>query len=143
MATREAERGPRRPSAGGARRTAAVAAAVTPAAAAGVFALVGAAATYLAVEDGATWLESALARRTADPLPVKVVRLPKSFLSGQSSALARYVSGGAALPAHQRLPAHLALVARYGADWYRTAGTRPSPAASCARSMCRAVNPGS
>ncbi|MER5428683.1 NADH-ubiquinone oxidoreductase-F iron-sulfur binding region domain-containing protein [Streptomyces sp. NPDC002588] len=107
---------------------------------------VGAQEAYIGVEDGATWLESALARRTGDRLPVTVVRLPKSFLSGQASALARFVSGGPALPAHQRPPvrergvrraptlvqnvetlAHLALVARYGGDWYRSAGTPDQP----------------
>lgn len=105
----------------------------------------GAGEAYIAVEDGATWLESALAQRT-DPREVKVVRLPKSFLSGQSSALARFVDGGPATPAHQSVPlrergvhraptlvqnvetlAHLALIARYGADWYRTAGTPSQP----------------
>jgi NADH:ubiquinone oxidoreductase subunit F (NADH-binding) len=63
---------------------------------------------------------------------VQVVRLPRRFLSGQSSALARYVGGGAVLPVHQDPPvrergvrraptlvqnvetlAQLALVARY------------------------------
>ncbi|SES07291.1 NADH:ubiquinone oxidoreductase, NADH-binding subunit (chain F) [Streptomyces sp. yr375] len=108
--------------------------------------MVGAGEAYLAVEDGATWLESALAQRTDDPLPVKVVRLPKSFLSGQASALAQYLSGGAALPTDPSPPvrergvhraptlvqnvetlAHLALIARYDADWFRTAGTPTQP----------------
>ena len=106
---------------------------------------VGAGEAHLAVEDGASYLESALAQRN-DPLSVKVIRLPKRFLSGQASALAQYVSGHAPLPRHQHPPvrergvgkaptlvqnvetlAHLALVARYGADWFRSAGTPAQP----------------
>lgn len=116
----------------------------------------GAGEAHLAVEDGASWLERALADRR-DPVPVKVVRLPKSFLSGQSSALARYVGGGPALPAHQDPPvrergvgrtptlvqnvetlAHLALIARYGADWFRTAGTSAQPGSA----LCTVHVPG-
>ncbi|MEV6739887.1 hypothetical protein AB0N14_24275 [Streptomyces sp. NPDC051104] len=92
-----------------------------------------------------------------DPLPlpvpvvrVTVVRVPARFVSGESSALARYLSGHAALPRHQRPPvreqgvrtapnlvqnvetlAHLALVARYGAEWIRSAGTPADPGALC------------
>jgi len=106
---------------------------------------VGAGEAYLAVEDGATPLEAAL-RERHDPLPVKVLRVPARFLSGQSSALAQYLSGYAALPRHQDPPvreqgvrrsptlvqnvetlAHLALIARYGADWFRSAGTPAEP----------------
>ncbi|MFF4256209.1 NADH-ubiquinone oxidoreductase-F iron-sulfur binding region domain-containing protein [Streptomyces sp. NPDC001663] len=117
---------------------------------------VGAAQAHLAVEDGASYLESALARRN-DPVAVQVVRLPKRFLSGQASALAQYVGGGAALPAYQNPPvrergvrkaptlvqnvetlAHLALVARYGADWFRTAGTPAQPGSA----LCTVHVPG-
>ncbi|MEV8538473.1 NADH-ubiquinone oxidoreductase-F iron-sulfur binding region domain-containing protein [Streptomyces sp. NPDC051572] len=106
---------------------------------------VGAGEAYLAVEDGASYLESALTQRN-DPVSVRVVRLPKRFLSGQASALAQYVSGNTPLPRHQHPPvrergvgraptlvqnvetlAHLALVARYGADWFRSAGTPTQP----------------
>ena len=119
-------------------------------------ALTGAGRAHLAVEDGASWLEQALAQRR-DPVPVKVVRLPKRFLSGQSSALAQYVGGGAALPVHQDPPvrergvgraptlvqnvetlAHLALIARYGADWFRTAGTPAQPGSA----LCTVHVPG-
>ena len=119
-------------------------------------AAIGAGEAHLAVADGASWLEQALDRRR-DPVPVKVVRLPKRFLSGQSSALAQYVGGGAALPAHQDPPvrergvgraptlvqnvetlAHLALIARYGADWFRTAGTPVQPGSA----LCTVHVPG-
>ncbi|MFG2284328.1 hypothetical protein ACGFNQ_37270 [Streptomyces asoensis] len=123
---------------------------------------VGAGEAYLAVADGATWLETAVAERAGDPLPVKVVRVPGPFLAGRPSALARLLSGGAALPTQRRPPvrergthgaptlgqnvetlAHLALLARYGADWYRTTALRPSSAARCARSTRETLNPGS
>ncbi|MGI5458417.1 NADH-ubiquinone oxidoreductase-F iron-sulfur binding region domain-containing protein [Streptomyces sp. CA-249302] len=117
---------------------------------------VGAGEAYLAVEEGASYLESAVAHRK-DPIAVKVVRLPKRFLSGQASALARFVGGAEALPAHQDPPvrergvgraptlvqnvetlAHLALVARYGPDWYRTAGTPSQPGSA----LCTLHAPG-
>ncbi|MFJ2907452.1 NADH-ubiquinone oxidoreductase-F iron-sulfur binding region domain-containing protein [Streptomyces sp. NPDC091279] len=117
---------------------------------------VGAGEACLAVEDGASYLESALTTRR-DPVEVRVVRVPKRFLSGQSSALAQYLSGNAALPAHQDPPvrergvrraptlvqnvetlAHLALIARYGADWFREAGTPRQPGSA----LCTVHVPG-
>ncbi|MEV6173962.1 NADH-ubiquinone oxidoreductase-F iron-sulfur binding region domain-containing protein [Streptomyces sp. NPDC051954] len=119
-------------------------------------AAVGAGEAHLAVDDGASYLESALAQRH-DPLSVRIVRLPAGFLSGQSSALAQYVGGGAALPSYQRRPvhergvrraptlvqnvetlAHLALIARYGADWFRSAGTPAQPGSA----LCTVHVPG-
>ncbi len=119
-------------------------------------AVTGAKEAHLAVEDGASYLESALAHRR-DPVPVKVLRLSKRFLSGQSSALVQYVGGGAALPTYKSPPvrergvnraptlvqnvetlAHLALVARYGADWFRSAGTPAQPGSA----LCTVHVPG-
>ncbi|MFC8515087.1 NADH-ubiquinone oxidoreductase-F iron-sulfur binding region domain-containing protein [Streptomyces sp. NPDC057257] len=118
---------------------------------------VGAGEAYLAAEEGVSYLESAAANRR-DPVAVKVVRLPKRFLSGQASALARFAGGAEALPAHQDPPvrergvgraptlvqnvetlAHLALIARYGPDWYRTAGTPSQPGSA----LCTLHTPGS
>ncbi|MFI6282768.1 NADH-ubiquinone oxidoreductase-F iron-sulfur binding region domain-containing protein [Streptomyces sp. NPDC050988] len=116
----------------------------------------GAGEAYLAVEDGASRLEAAVAERD-DSFPVRVVRVSRRFLSGESSALAQYLSGDAALPRHQDPPvreqgvrraptlvqnvetlAHLALIARYGADWFRSAGTSSEPGSA----LCTVHVPG-
>jgi NADH:ubiquinone oxidoreductase subunit F (NADH-binding) len=94
-------------------------------------------------------LRSALAQRHAagiDACQVALVDAPLRFLSGEESALASVTSGGAALPrykpprasqrgvaSHPTLVqnvetlAHLALISRYGAAWFRAVGTADEP----------------
>jgi NADH:ubiquinone oxidoreductase subunit F (NADH-binding) len=94
-------------------------------------------------------LEAAIAERAAaglDAAAVELIEAPHRFLAGEESALASRVSGGPALPrykpprASQRgvagrrtlvqnveTLAHLALIARYGPGWFRSAGTPEEP----------------
>jgi len=94
-------------------------------------------------------LAGAIAERATagmDAASVELVTAPDRFLAGEESALASRLAGRPALPAHRPvrgLPrlapgraalvqnvetlAHLALIARYGAAWFREAGTEAEP----------------
>jgi NADH:ubiquinone oxidoreductase subunit F (NADH-binding) len=110
---------------------------------------VGARRAYLYVGGPGERVTQRIAERSAaglDPVAVQVVTAPPRFLAGQESALASKVSGGPALPAftpprvfergvdgaptlvqNVETLAHMALIARYGASWFRRAGTPAEP----------------
>jgi NADH:ubiquinone oxidoreductase subunit F (NADH-binding) len=116
---------------------------------------VGARRAYLYVHAGSAALpaiRAALAepagRRLfgSGPVPVTLVEAPPRFLAGEESALANRISGGPAIP--RAVPprvfqrgvagratlvqnvetlAQLALIVRFGPDWYRAIGTGSEP----------------
>jgi NADH:ubiquinone oxidoreductase subunit F (NADH-binding) len=113
----------------------------------------GASAVLLCVHAGRPGLrphlESAIAARGRaglDPVPVQLHETPPRFLAGEETALAGHLNGGAAVPAFKQYRvfergvggrptlvqnvetlAHLALIARYGAAWFRAIGTEAEP----------------
>lgn len=85
-------------------------------------------------------------RARVDPVRLRLHTLPHAYVSSESTSLVRWLNGGPARPEggpprpHERgvdrrptlvhnveTLAHLALVARYGSDWFRQAGTPDEP----------------
>lgn len=79
-----------------------------------------------------------------DSIHTKIVTTPPGFLTGQETALVNLINGGAALPVatptylkgvkgrptmvqNVETLAHVGLIARYGAGWFRELGTASEP----------------
>ncbi|HET7901064.1 MAG TPA: NADH-ubiquinone oxidoreductase-F iron-sulfur binding region domain-containing protein [Candidatus Nanopelagicales bacterium] len=109
---------------------------------------VGATTVHVAAHRGSRALvdlDRALEQRS-DPVEVKLVDPPARYVASEESALAHYIGDGIALPVTvpprvfesgvRRRPtllsnaetyAHVALIARRGADWFRAVGDRDVP----------------
>ena len=91
-------------------------------------------------------LAAACDERAGGPVSFTIRRPPHRYVSGESSAVARWLDGGPALPATRTIPlarrgvggrptlldnaetfAHIALIARFGPDWYRSLGHAEDP----------------
>jgi len=85
-------------------------------------------------------------RAGLDEPPIRIVRTAHRYIAGESSAVVNRVSGGPAKPKfsvkrsaekgvnarptlvqNAETLAHVAMIARYGSDWFRALGTESSP----------------
>ncbi len=100
-------------------------------------------------------------RERHDRLPVELITVPAAFLSGEESALVSRLNGTGGLPLTKvprvtergvdRRPtlvqnvetlAHLALIARHGASWFRAQGTNEEPGSMLTTSSGNVLSPG-
>jgi NADH:ubiquinone oxidoreductase subunit F (NADH-binding) len=117
---------------------------------------VGASSTTIAVGQGGIAhraLGRAIAERPEHERP-RLALVPDRFVAGEESALVAAVGGRPALPTGRRpfadgilvqnveTLAHLALVARFGADWFRAVGTDAEPGTALATVTGAVAAPG-
>ena len=93
-----------------------------------------------------TAIEDRAARRFDGGCRIEAVELPAGFVRGQEAAIVQYLNGGPALPTvmpprpfevgvdgrptlvqNAETAAHIALIGRYGAGWFRELGTPAEP----------------
>jgi NADH:ubiquinone oxidoreductase subunit F (NADH-binding) len=91
-------------------------------------------------------LDDALAQRDGDRVPIGVVTGPEGYVSGEESAVISHLNGGPALPTfvpprpyergyrgrptlvqNPETLAQIALIARFGPEWFRELGTDADP----------------
>jgi NADH:ubiquinone oxidoreductase subunit F (NADH-binding) len=111
-------------------------------------AAIGATRMVLAVEGARSEtlaaVRRALAERTIEPA-IELSSTPSRYVAGQETALVRWINGGEARPVFQARPfehgvagrptlvdnvetlAHIGLIARFGADWFRAMGPEEEP----------------
>jgi NADH:ubiquinone oxidoreductase subunit F (NADH-binding) len=129
---------------------------------------VGAAEAIIAVSEhddrGARSLSSALGQRREARLGgeprFELFSVPERFISGQETALVNVLSGGPAKPTFGRRPfergvrrrptlvqnaetlAHIGLIARHGASWFRELGTQRDPGSTLVTLSGAVASPG-
>jgi len=99
---------------------------------------------------------TARARRRLDlRVELQPVAVPVSFVAGEETALVQFLDGGPAKPTFGPRPfergllvqnaetlAHLALIARFGPDWFREVGTRDEPGSALVSLSGTVARPG-
>jgi NADH:ubiquinone oxidoreductase subunit F (NADH-binding) len=109
-------------------------------------------------DDAGRAIEGALLERGRETKRIQLVAVPDRFVAGEESALVNFVNGGDAKPTftpprpfergvdgrptlvqNVETLANLGLIARYGARWFRSAGTDAEPGAVLV-TMAGAVN---
>jgi len=129
---------------------------------------VGATEAYLVVhgDDGrlvASLLGAVQARKVAglDQVAINVVGIEHRYVASEQTAIVQWINGGPGLPTfapprtHERgvggrptavnnveTLAHIALIARYGSDWFRQAGTPDAPGTALATVTGAITRPG-
>jgi NADH:ubiquinone oxidoreductase subunit F (NADH-binding) len=113
---------------------------------------VGAQRIIVCVHDGADTaphVEAAVAERIRArlaPIPIEVHRVPGRYVASEETALVNHINGGPAKPmftpprpyergadgrptlvCNPETYAHIALIVRYGAEWFRACGTEEAP----------------